>query len=191
LDQREAAGGEEAQSCRENTSGRRGQCGGRGGGRRARMERGSLRFVLLDALRDGPRHGYEIIKGLEERTHGQYAPSAGAIYPTLQYLTELGHIQATQEGDRRVYTLTAAGHLDLQAQAERIAAFWAGFAVPVEAEPCRYDVDFLEDALEDLTRTVWRGLREPIARGDRERIRRVRQSIERCREEVRGVIAGD
>src|SRR5690348_1385934 len=69
--------------------------GGRGG-RGDRMERGMLRFVLLDALRKAPGHGYEIIKAIEERTRGQYVPSPGALYPTLQLLEDLGHVRSNQ-----------------------------------------------------------------------------------------------
>src|SRR5579871_2521572 len=57
--------------------GRGGHGGGPGNGGRAK--RGALRYVLLDALRDGPKHGYEIIKAFEERTQGQYGPSPGTV----------------------------------------------------------------------------------------------------------------
>src|SRR5437588_12779767 len=66
--------------------GRHGGWGGPGGppwhGMRERLERGLLRYVILDVLSDGPKHGYEIIKRLEERTGGRYAPSPGTLYPT-------------------------------------------------------------------------------------------------------------
>src|SRR5437588_12185035 len=101
--------------------GRSGHGGGRGkhGGRgHARMERGALRFVLLDLLRGGPRHGYEMIRELEERTHGQYAPSPGALYPTLQYLTDLGLVSVVQEGERRGYELAGTGGAEGEADKE-------------------------------------------------------------------------
>src|SRR5262245_37807364 len=60
----------------------------RGPGRREPMERGVLRYLILDALVDGPKHGYEVIKRLEERTEGEYAPSPGTVYPTLQLLED-------------------------------------------------------------------------------------------------------
>ena len=183
-----AESGERKHGCHDGGERKRGCCGNKGG-RRSRIERGALRFVLLDALRDGPRHGYDLIKALEERTHGQYVPSAGALYPTLQYLSEIGHVQDTPEGERRVYALTEAGQAEMLAQAERIAAFWADFAVEPVAEPCRHDVRFLDDALEDLSRTIQRGLREAIAGGDRNMVRRVRRVVEQCEEDVRAVIA--
>jgi DNA-binding PadR family transcriptional regulator len=168
--------------------GKRGRPWGRG---HDRMERGGLRFVLLDALRSGPQHGYEMIKALEERTHGQYAPSPGALYPTLQYLADLGLIRATQESDRRVYELTEAGRAELDAQKERVAAFWARFTGDAPSLVSRHEVGFLQEELEDLSRTVWGALREAIHRGDREAIRRVRRAVEQCQEAIRDLITQD
>ena len=67
-----------------------------GPGRRERMERGVLRYLILDALADGPKHGYEVIKRLEERTHGEYIPSPGTVYPTLQLLGDQGLVRAAR-----------------------------------------------------------------------------------------------
>ena len=59
--------------------------------RRSRFfERGDLKYVILDLLTDKPRHGYEIIRELEDRFHGFYTPSAGKVYPTLQLLEDMG-----------------------------------------------------------------------------------------------------
>jgi DNA-binding PadR family transcriptional regulator len=173
--------------------------GGRHGGHRGhhggwgqdRMERGVLRFVLLDALREGPQHGYELIKSLEERTHGRYAPSPGVLYPTLQYLTDLGFIRATQESERRVYELTEAGQAEVDAQKERVAGFWTRFGSDAPSAASQHEVAFLQEALDALSRTIWSALREAIGRGDRELIRRVRKAVERCQEEVRRVVIDD
>jgi len=154
------------------------------------MERGALRFVLLDTLRNGPQHGYEMIKGLEERTHGQYAPSPGALYPTLQFLADLGFVRATREEDRRVYELTEAGRAELDAHQDRVDAFWARFSLDDPSVASRHEVGFLQDELDDLARTIWNGLHEAIGRGDRELLRRVRRAVEQCQEEVRSLIAG-
>ncbi|HEX8732884.1 MAG TPA: PadR family transcriptional regulator, partial [Ktedonobacterales bacterium] len=62
-----------------------------GGGPGPRMfERGYLKYALLDLLLESPKHGYEMMKNLEERMGGFYAPSAGAVYPTLQLLEDRG-----------------------------------------------------------------------------------------------------
>jgi len=167
--------------------GERGE-GGREGGRHA-ARRGEARYILLDVLRDGPKHGYEIIKAIEERSSGQYAPSPGTVYPTLQYLADQGHIRVSEDGERRSYELTDSGKAELDARADDIRAFWSRFAAEEIAEASRHEVDFLQEALEDLHRTVWRGLRGAIERGDRETLRGVRQLIEQCRSDVRVLIS--
>jgi DNA-binding PadR family transcriptional regulator len=148
-----------------------------------------VRYILLDALRDGPKHGYEIIKTLEEKSGGQYAPSPGTVYPTMQFLEDQGLVRADQEAERRVYSLTEAGQADLDAHAEEVADFWARFAGPDTSPASQPEVRFLRDDLDDLTRTVWSGLRDVAGRDDLETVRAVRGALARCREEVRAVIA--
>jgi len=170
----------------------RGGDGGTGrdhfGGPRGRARRGEARYVLLDALRDGPKHGYEIIKTLEERSSGRYAPSPGTVYPTMQLLEDQGLVRADQEAERRVYSLTEAGLADLEAHAEEVADFWARFAGPDTAAASVPEIGYLQEELGALTRTIWGGVRGLREQGDPETIRRVRQAVEHCREEVRAVI---
>ncbi len=171
--------------------------GGRGGrhdgehfeGPRGRARRGEARYILLDALRDGPKHGYEIIKALEDRSGGQYAPSPGTVYPTMQYLEELGLVRAAQEAERRIFHLTEAGTAELSAQAAQIRAFWARFAETKIPDASRREADYLKEEWESLSRAVWGGLRLAIAQGDAARILQVRQILVRCREEVRATTA--
>jgi DNA-binding PadR family transcriptional regulator len=75
---------------------------------------GDLRVVVLALLTEGPRHGYDIIKALEERSHGVYSPSPGVVYPTLTYLEEVGYTSAISEGNKKVYTITDAGRAHLE-----------------------------------------------------------------------------
>lgn len=100
--------------------------GGRGPGRGGRgfgggafrvgkmLADGDLRVVVLALLTDGPRHGYDIIKALEERSHGVYSPSPGVVYPTLTYLEEVGYVSAATEGNKKVYTITDTGRAHLE-----------------------------------------------------------------------------
>jgi DNA-binding PadR family transcriptional regulator len=93
--------------------------GGRGGhrgfGGRRLFEQGDLRFVILHQLQEKPRHGYEIIKALEDRFGGMYSPSPGVIYPTLTLLEELGYARVSaEEGGKKLYTITADGIAFLQ-----------------------------------------------------------------------------
>ena len=76
--------------------------GGRGGGRRRMFESGELRLVLLKLIADEPRHGYDLIRAIEELTGGEYAPSPGVVYPTLTMLQDMGLIEeAAGEGARK------------------------------------------------------------------------------------------
>lgn len=89
--------------------------GERGGGRGGRLfDHGELRFVLLHLIAEKPRHGYEIIKAIEDRAGGTYSPSPGVIYPTLTMLEELGYATLTEQGGKKLYTLTEAGAAFLQ-----------------------------------------------------------------------------
>jgi DNA-binding PadR family transcriptional regulator len=78
------------------------------------FEQGDLRYVVLRLLEEKPRHGYEIIKALEERFGGAYAPSPGAVYPTLQLLEDLGYARVVPgEEGKKVYEITDAGRAHL------------------------------------------------------------------------------
>lgn len=85
----------------------------RGGGRRGggRMfGHGDLKLLLLALIEQQPRHGYELIRTIEEMFHGQYTPSPGAIYPTLTMLEELGHAKVeSEQGGRKLYAITDDG----------------------------------------------------------------------------------
>ncbi|OUJ16549.1 PadR family transcriptional regulator [Acetobacter sp. DsW_063] len=72
-----------------------------------------LQLILLALLAEKPAHGYELIKLLEERSGGFYAPSPGMVYPALTYLEEIGHASVTQEGNRKLYALTDDGRATL------------------------------------------------------------------------------
>jgi DNA-binding PadR family transcriptional regulator len=73
------------------------------------FQKGDLKYVILDLLKDKPRHGYEIIRELEEMSHGLYTPSPGAVYPTLQMLEEMGYAEATERDGKKIYTITEEG----------------------------------------------------------------------------------
>jgi DNA-binding PadR family transcriptional regulator len=103
---------------------RHGGRGGRGGFPFGRfVGDGELRLIVLSLIAESPRHGYEIIKALEERSSGFYSPSPGVIYPTLTYLEESGQATASTEGNKKVYAITDAGRATLEenrVQAEAI-----------------------------------------------------------------------
>lgn len=82
---------------------------GRRGGRRQWFGAGDMKYVILKLLRDKPRHGYEIMKDLEERMHGCYSPSPGTVYPTLQWLEDEGLVVAKDALGKKVYEITDTG----------------------------------------------------------------------------------
>ncbi len=116
---------------------------GHGPGRRGRFfDQGDLRFVILQLISEKPAHGYEIIKEIEERLRGAYAPSPGVVYPTLTLLEELGYVTAEADGAKKLYTITEAGRQALRdnqpsidAIFERIrdisARFGGGVSMPI------------------------------------------------------------
>jgi DNA-binding PadR family transcriptional regulator len=99
-----------------------GERGRGGGGRRRMFDGGELRLVLLALIADEPRHGYDLIREIEERTGGAYAPSPGVVYPTLNMLADQAHIEEqASEGAKKRYAITAAGKVHLEENAETVA----------------------------------------------------------------------
>jgi DNA-binding PadR family transcriptional regulator len=97
--------------------------GGRGGprGRRRMFEGGELRLVLLKLIADEPRHGYELIKAIEEMTDGDYAPSPGIVYPTLTMLEDMGLIAEKKSKDaKKVYEATSDGREHLEENEDEV-----------------------------------------------------------------------
>ncbi|SCG53313.1 PadR family transcriptional regulator [Micromonospora coxensis] len=92
---------------------------------------GRLRLYLLKLLGDGPRHGYELIRLLEDRFLGRYAPSAGTIYPRLQRLEVEGLVTHTAAGGRKVYEITEAGRAELRHRAGELATLEADITASV------------------------------------------------------------
>ncbi len=90
------------------------------------FNKGELGLAILALLDEGPKHGYELMKSLEERSHGLYRPSAGSIYPTLQQLLDQDLVSAKeQEGGKKVYELTDRGKEEVKKRAETIEEIWA------------------------------------------------------------------
>jgi DNA-binding PadR family transcriptional regulator len=118
-------GGEDAEEMRgEGATEERGPgAGGMRRGRRGRMfGQGELRLALLALIAENPSHGYELIKGIEEMTGGGYAPSPGAVYPTLQLLEDEGAIaEADAEGSKKPYAVTPQGEAELEERKGEVA----------------------------------------------------------------------
>ena len=137
-----------------------GRRGGRGGEREARGGRsrmfdgGELRLVLLRLIADEPRHGYDLIRRIEELTGGVYAPSPGVVYPTLTLLDDMGLIEARQAvGSKKLFALTDPGTAHLAEHAEQVDALLARLA-QVGAERARTDSVSVRRAMGNLRQVL-------------------------------------
>ena len=103
--------------------------GGRGGRLGRFFDHGDLRYVLLGLIAEQPRHGYELIKAIEEKFGGMYSPSPGVIYPTLTMLEELGYIRPdSAEGPRKQFVITPEGAAFLAANKAVVDQIFARMA---------------------------------------------------------------
>lgn len=139
------------------------------GGRRPKLGRffahGDLRFLILKLIAEKPRHGYELIKAIEEQVAGAYSPSPGVIYPTLTLLEELDWIQASaSEGSKKLFEITPDGSLALEANRTTVVAIFARMAEVSDAQAGNASLDTnieseaatpqLRLALDDLKRAI-------------------------------------
>jgi DNA-binding PadR family transcriptional regulator len=128
----------------------RGADEGRGGRRRRVFDSNELRLVLLKLIADQPRHGYELIRAIEELTGGFYVPSPGVVYPTLTMLQEMGQIEeAASGGARKAFAATAEGTELLAAKKEEVAALFARLA-ELASERERSDGGPIRRAMQNL-----------------------------------------
>src|SRR5215510_932166 len=81
---------------------------GRGFGRE-RLMRGHLNMIILEMIKERPRHGYDLIKAIEERFHGFYSPSAGSVYPILQELEDQNFVTSSAKSGKKIYSITKGG----------------------------------------------------------------------------------
>ncbi|MES2075214.1 MAG: PadR family transcriptional regulator [Pseudomonadota bacterium] len=102
-----------------------------GGGRGPKMfDAGAMRYIVLQLISEKPRHGYEIIKELEQRAGGSYTPSPGAIYPLLSMLLDMGHVSATPDGNKKLHTITPEGAAFLAENRQFVDAIMARMNEP-------------------------------------------------------------
>jgi len=151
------------------------------------MGRGDLKYVLLGLLRERPKHGYEMIKELEEQASGFYTPSAGAVYPTLQLMEDRGWVTSQLVDGKKVYTITDAGRQELEAQNQRAEAFggprgWGGHRhghggpFGHQAQP---ELAALRQEGMEVARLLWASVM--AAGGDPEKLARLRAIVEGTR----------
>lgn len=127
--------------------------------RRRMFDSGELRLVLLKLIADEPRHGYDLIRQIEELTGGAYAPSPGVIYPTLTLLDDMGQIVEKQsEGAKKLFAITPDGQADLDANKDLVEALIARLAA-VGEERERTDSASVRRAMGNLRQVLVNRLR--------------------------------
>lgn len=131
------------------------------------LGQGDLRFLVLALIEKEPRHGYEIIKHVEDQTGGLYAPSPGVIYPTLTYLEEAGYVVAEADGNKKRYAITPEGGAYLEENRDIAEAITGRLAHLGEKARRRQEREGRGDEGVALPRSVdaaMLNLREAIAR---------------------------
>jgi len=139
-----------------------------------RRTRGDIKYLILDVLASGPRHGYDVIAALEEKSGGRYRPSAGSVYPTLQLLEEGGYVTGEAADGKRVFTITDAGRELLVSR----AAETGNFADEDEG------VDLRGAAL-----TLGAAVMQAVRVADEPSRAKVRDILERARREIYAILA--
>jgi len=115
---------------------------------------GDLRLYLLSLLDESPRHGYDLMQALSDRTGGTYTPSAGTVYPRLAKLEEEGLVTKTVEGRKTVYEITEAGRAEVVRRAGELDGIQAGLADSVR---------LIADEVRGSVRDAMRSLRADLA----------------------------
>jgi DNA-binding PadR family transcriptional regulator len=158
---------------------------GHGRSRGGRMfEQGDLKYVILRLLSEKPRHGYEIIKAMEERLGGTYSPSPGAVYPTLQFLEDAGYAKTSvDEGGRKIYEITDEGrkYLDENKSSvdeifDRIADFAGSFFGGPMVE--------VHHAFKNVARATYA---TATRQHDPEKLRKIREILNRATAEIEAI----
>jgi DNA-binding PadR family transcriptional regulator len=164
--------------------GRRGRGGPFRGGRM--FEQGDLKYVILQLLEEKPRHGYEIIKALEDKFGGMYSPSAGTVYPTLTLLEDLGYASVSvEEGGKKIYSITDQGRAYLAQNRSAVDDIFERIS--------DLGSTFLSDAVMDVNRAI-KNVAQATYRGaprvfrDKEALSKIRETLERTAREIEDIV---
>ncbi|QIG51937.1 PadR family transcriptional regulator [Nordella sp. HKS 07] len=154
--------------------------GGFFGGRGARMfGHGDLRLVLLALIAEKPRHGYELIRAIEEKFGGNYAPSPGAVYPTLTLLEEQDYIVTeSQSGTKKLYQATEAGRQFLEENSVPLKGIQARMDLAAQAFAMHSTPESVREAMRTLKQSLHMR-RGPWTTEEAERVRKLIEATAR------------
>lgn len=158
---------------------------GHGWGDEHRTRRGDIKFILLELLSEHPAHGYDLIKEMETRNGGFRRLSPGSVYPTLQMLEDGGYLNSTQEGGKKIYTITDEGRqlLAERTQQENSDSPWEAFKTVMMGKP--QELIELRNVATELGAAVMQ-----VARGGNvERMSRVRELLDQAKRDIYGILA--
>ena len=147
-------------------------------GRNRFFENGELRLAILSLLGEGPKHGYQLMKEMQERSGGVYRASAGSVYPTLQQLEDEGLVEAEMQNGRRVYRLTAEGRKELERDPIGVRRIWE------RAERCEDWGQFMGPETFSILPAVSALVRASMQAAGRVGTERVRDILDRTRHEL-------
>jgi DNA-binding PadR family transcriptional regulator len=165
-----------------------GDMGNRAFGMGRKLASVDLQLLILGLLAEKPRHGYEIIKALDERSKGFYIPSPGMVYPALTYLEEIGHATIEVEGSRKLYHITDAGKEHLEHNRSTADALFAQFdRVGERMERVRRAMHAEETGAESAPAPERRGSRE-LLQARRELKAALAEKWDSSREEQRRIV---
>lgn len=153
-------------------------------GRHARFfDTGEIRLAILSLLSDGPKHGYQLMKEMSERSGGVYKASAGSVYPTLQQLEDEKLVKAALVAGRRTYTLTRAGRKELESDPETVRRIWERAEQYEGWSQCMAPEGMLiYGPLSELLKTSLRTAGRVA--GERDGADRIRKILDRARKEL-------
>jgi len=143
------------------------------------VDRGELKFLVLEVLKDRPMHGYEIMKCVGERFSGLYIPSPGVVYPTMQLLEDLGYVKSTQKNGKKVYSVTPSGRKALKEKGDVMKRITEG----KEYDACLKKFAFGKN-LGDLARLVFKNYEDLTP----EKIDEIKKVIDEARLKIQRIV---
>jgi len=151
------------------------------------FDRGDLKYMILELLRDRPMHGYEVMRALEETSRGAYTASPGSVYPALQSLEDEGYVSSEETDGRKVYTITERGREFLSENRDRVEQILhriTDFARHFSGAP-------MSDVTRSFVRLAHASFEQSIRRvGDEDSLDRLREILEQAAREVENVGRG-
>jgi DNA-binding PadR family transcriptional regulator len=151
------------------------------------FDRGDLKYMVLELLRDRPMHGYEVMRALEETSGGAYTASPGSVYPTLQSLEDDGYVSSEEADGRKVYTITGEGREFLDSNQDRVEQILhriGDFAKHFSGAP-------MTDVTRSFMRLAHASFEQSIRRvGDEDSMDRLREILEKAAREIENVGSG-